>query len=547
MCAYTAAHELPGQYRLAESGYSGRSTEERSVHNARNVRLGAAVEVDTIRSVRLVGQRLVLLRAIAKAVDYQTGVGIDPGEVAAEIGIDAAAAQKHEDFLTAHRYLEGITLAHVGITQHGLDTLEEMEDEEVQQAMPPNGKLLAQLQAAREKLAKLPPLPWSGVEAWIVATKPIVRVGFKDHLADFEAVTQTPRWAFLGRVFHGGDSWTGTPPMDDSAEREAQEKDLNANRAKEAREKILAFVDSLLDLEVEEGVKMTDATTVPTTPTRIFVSHSAADKELADHLVEFLCAALEFPRDALLCTSVHGHKLELGDSSSVHLRAHIRSASVVVGLLTEKSLESQFVLMELGAAWGLEKRAILLLGPNTKFPELPGPFKDIHAAQATVLTDVLDVVDTIEKRCGYKKVSSAAVHTKAQRFVGHAASAGVKPLEKDESKDPPPPALPERNYIGELASGHELQSDETVRMKLVIWLKKNESTEVADGVPVEFSRIDKEAGIPPGNAERLITQAVEQSRRPWEEVTRGGGFIHLQLGPDQVVDVMRYDRYGRRR
>jgi hypothetical protein len=131
---------------------------------------------------------------------------------------------------------------------------------------------------------------------------------------------------------------------------------------------------------------------------RIFVSHAASDVQLARGLIALVEACLNVPEGAIRCTSVPGYRLDGGNSAGETLRRNLEECSVVVALLTKASLESSFVLMELGAAWGFRKTAIPLLAPGLAFEDLPGPFKDVHALQMSDVTDVASLIETLGKQ-----------------------------------------------------------------------------------------------------------------------------------------------------
>ncbi len=109
--------------------------------------------------------------------------------------------------------------------------------------------------------------------------------------------------------------------------------------------------------------------------TRIFISHSHSDEIIAKKLVDYLFAALTVEDADIRCTSVAGHKLPPGTNIESQLKKDINGDIALIGLLTQNSLRSQWVLFELGAAWGSGKLVIPILGPKTKKDDLPGPLK----------------------------------------------------------------------------------------------------------------------------------------------------------------------------
>jgi hypothetical protein len=84
----------------------------------------------------------------------------------------------------------------------------------------------------------------------------------------------------------------------------------------------------------------------------IFISHSAADTRLAKTLIDLLLVSLPIDPKRIRCTSVNGYRLEGGAQADDQLRTEIWGAKVFIGLLTDHSISSTYVLFELGARWG---------------------------------------------------------------------------------------------------------------------------------------------------------------------------------------------------
>lgn len=96
---------------------------------------------------------------------------------------------------------------------------------------------------------------------------------------------------------------------------------------------------------------------------KIFISHSKKDESLAKQVTSLLLSALKIDEDEIRCTSVPGFQLEGGMHTSTQLKQELQDCDVILGVLTENSLDSMYVMFELGAGWGLNKRVIPLLGP----------------------------------------------------------------------------------------------------------------------------------------------------------------------------------------
>jgi hypothetical protein len=169
-----------------------------------------------------------------------------------------------------------------------------------------------------------------------------------------------------------------------------------------------------VDAPLEEPAPAAVKTAVATEQgLRIFISHSSEDVTLADLLIRVLEAGVECPTGTIRCTSVHGYNLEGGDDAPDVLRENLRACPVVLGMITKASKASSYVLMELGAAWAFEKRAIPLIGPGAEFKDLPGPFKDLHALSMSDSANMFGLIKTIMKVTGLKDAQNSPKLAKA--------------------------------------------------------------------------------------------------------------------------------------
>jgi len=132
----------------------------------------------------------------------------------------------------------------------------------------------------------------------------------------------------------------------------------------------------------------------------IFISQAGSDANVAVALVNLLVAAFGFPKNAIRCTSVPGCRLTPGVDANVQLAHDIRVARVFIGLLTDASVESTYVLFELGARWGASGSMIPLLGPTADFKLLPAPIAPKHALRTTIRTDLQEMLSEIAKSLG---------------------------------------------------------------------------------------------------------------------------------------------------
>lgn len=150
-------------------------------------------------------------------------------------------------------------------------------------------------------------------------------------------------------------------------------------------------------------------------PTRIFISHSAADEALAAALVDCILANMVIDDAELRCTSVPGHKLPVGSDFTATLLEDIGDSSVVVGLITRNALSSSWVLFELGATWGSKKNLKPLVTDEVDLKTLPGPVSGRHVAKLSNKGDLNQFLEELAEVVGAKR---------------RPAAKGLKPMEE---------------------------------------------------------------------------------------------------------------------
>jgi lambda repressor-like predicted transcriptional regulator len=133
---------------------------------------------------------------------------------------------------------------------------------------------------------------------------------------------------------------------------------------------------------------------------KIFISHSSKDVGLAEAVIDLLRSALRLSAAEIRCTSVPGYKLPAGAKSSGQIRDELLSAPIFVGLVSEASLASKYVLYELGARWGADKALIPLMAPGIPTGALEGPLSDINAFSCASASDLQALVAQIGQELG---------------------------------------------------------------------------------------------------------------------------------------------------
>jgi TIR domain len=167
------------------------------------------------------------------------------------------------------------------------------------------------------------------------------------------------------------------------------------------------------------GSSQISATTIsPSVNVRIFISHSITDRELAALLVDLLRSSLNLPAEAIRCTSVEGHRLAGGAETDRALRKDIRDCEAFIGLISATSIESAYVLFELGARWGAERHLLPLLAPTADAAILRGPLSGINALRCSSAADLQQMIHEIAGVLSVSVEKPAAYQRHVEQILG---------------------------------------------------------------------------------------------------------------------------------
>jgi hypothetical protein len=156
---------------------------------------------------------------------------------------------------------------------------------------------------------------------------------------------------------------------------------------------------------------------------KVFISHASADAGLAAAIIRLLRTALPLSVSDIRCTSVNGYKLEPGVDTEATLRREVNDSSVLIGLLTPMSIQSSYVLFELGARWGIQRSLIPLLACGASYAVLPGPLQGRNALSAEKRGDLQDMLDKLARDLGLRLEKASAIDAELEAVL---AAAGKK-------------------------------------------------------------------------------------------------------------------------
>ncbi|OKS84564.1 HAD-IB family phosphatase [Mucilaginibacter polytrichastri] len=136
--------------------------------------------------------------------------------------------------------------------------------------------------------------------------------------------------------------------------------------------------------------------------TKIFISHSALDKEIAQALVELLINGVGLDESLIFCSSVPGHDIPLGVNFNDYIISQLTGYDAqMISLISNSYYNSKYCLYEMGAAWGLCKTKII---PMLLYDMKHANLQDfIHFNQAIMSDDS----DQINKLCDHFRDDSS--------------------------------------------------------------------------------------------------------------------------------------------
>jgi hypothetical protein len=150
---------------------------------------------------------------------------------------------------------------------------------------------------------------------------------------------------------------------------------------------------------------------------KIFISHSSNDAQIAELLIDLFRAALNIPAHEIRCTSVNGYGLPISASVEKNLREEIFISTIFIGLLSKSSMQSTYVLFELGARWGAQKNSIILLMPDIAIKDLKPPISGSNILKCDDESNLHQMIDEIAPLLNLQRSNTSSYIGKIRNVI----------------------------------------------------------------------------------------------------------------------------------
>lgn len=133
---------------------------------------------------------------------------------------------------------------------------------------------------------------------------------------------------------------------------------------------------------------------------KIFISHAAVDKPLAEAFEDLIQSGVGFIHDDIFCSSVEGHRIPPGKDFKQYMKEELIGAEVVIALITPNYYSNAFCMCELGATWISTKEFIPILVDPVDFDDLQGTLagtQSLRLKDSTSLSEVYDRLSTLSE------------------------------------------------------------------------------------------------------------------------------------------------------
>jgi len=150
---------------------------------------------------------------------------------------------------------------------------------------------------------------------------------------------------------------------------------------------------------------------------KIFISHAVKDKPIVDAFVDLLQTGANIPYDEIFCSSLEGLGIPPGANFIDHIKDEIQSPDMVIAVISEHYLLSQFCMCELGATWAMSHNMFPLIVPPLNFSDVSGILKSTHMVRLGDESGLGQFATEIDSAFSKIKVNIARWNVKQKTFL----------------------------------------------------------------------------------------------------------------------------------
>lgn len=189
---------------------------------------------------------------------------------------------------------------------------------------------------------------------------------------------------------------------------------------------------------------------------RLFVSHAVKDKELVHNFVDFICYAVRLdPERDVFCSSLPGQGIPNGREFIRHIKSEMKDGDVVVFLVTENFLASQFCQNEIGAAWALDAESTVFVVAPVTYGDIRGVFANVQISNLADKYALNELAEKIVKHFGLPQFGMSHWERQRDKFLaGLGQSVPAKPSPRPSPQKPTAGAIDGSGSLLKLGNGY---------------------------------------------------------------------------------------------
>lgn len=149
----------------------------------------------------------------------------------------------------------------------------------------------------------------------------------------------------------------------------------------------------------------------------VFISHAVKDKAFVNEFVNYLRLAANLTTDDIFCCSFEEMGIQAGKYFVDFVKTELKSSKVVISIISQNYLDSEFSLCELGATWLIENiKFYPILLPPLDYDDQDGILKGLQTIKIGRDKKLSTMIQEITETCG-TPFKVANCQTKTEDFI----------------------------------------------------------------------------------------------------------------------------------